>query len=342
MVQQLARQVRPDGVYFEQSSAYHRYTADFYTHLLILLRKSASTAESDLATIEDKLKALLDHLMYITRPDGTTPLFGDDDGGRLLSFDSRAANDFRATLSTGAVLFARGDYKFVAGELAEETFWLLGPEGARIFESVEAEKPSLQSKDFPDGGYFVMRDGWDEKANYLLFDCGPHGTSNCGHAHADALAIEVAAYGQPTLIDPGTYTYTGSKEERDHFRSSGSHNVLLVDGEPSSLPDGPFSWKTIARCEPLSWINERRFDLSPAGMMATSDWKTGDAHSQHSVSEERLLANARPFVCKRRPRLGAPISLCPWARTATRTHPATRKSRDLWGESGGNRRFTGI
>jgi len=41
-----------------------------------------------------------------------------------------------------------------------------------------------------------MRDGWDEKANYLLFDCGPHGDSNCGHAHADALAIEVSANGQ--------------------------------------------------------------------------------------------------------------------------------------------------
>jgi len=34
----------------------------------------------------------------------------------------------------------------------------------------------------------------------------------------------------------------------------------MVDGESSSLPAGPFSWKTIARCEPLSWINERRFD----------------------------------------------------------------------------------
>ena len=29
---------RPDGVYFEQSSYYHRYTTDFYTHFLILSR----------------------------------------------------------------------------------------------------------------------------------------------------------------------------------------------------------------------------------------------------------------------------------------------------------------
>jgi hypothetical protein len=94
----------------------------------------------------------------------------------------------------------------------------------------------------------------------LLFDCGPHGTSNCGHAHADALAIEVAAQGQPVLVDPGTYTYTRSPKLRDLFRGSTAHNVLLVDGEPSSDPAGPFSWESIAKSEPISWISQRRFD----------------------------------------------------------------------------------
>ena len=37
--------------------------------------------------LEEKLTALLDHLMYLTKPDGTTPLFGDDDGGRLVKLD---------------------------------------------------------------------------------------------------------------------------------------------------------------------------------------------------------------------------------------------------------------
>ena len=198
--------------------------------------------------------------MYITRPDGTSPPIGDDDGGRLVTLDRRPVNDFRAALSTGAALFGRGDYKFVAGELAEETLWLLGTRGVRAFDEIKAEEPKVESQDFPDGGYYVMRDGWHRRANYLLFDCGPHGTSNCGHAHADALAIEVAANGRPLLIDPGTYTYTGSKELRDSFRGSSAHNVLLVDGEPSSVPAGPFSWKTITKCQPLSWISERRFD----------------------------------------------------------------------------------
>ena len=105
-----------------------------------------------------------------------------------------------------------------------------------------------------------MRDGWTADSNYLLFDCGPHGTDNCGHAHADALSFELAVNGKTLLIDPGTYTYTGSKEMRDWFRSSEAHNTLTVDNESSSVSDGPFSWKTIARSECSSWITEESLD----------------------------------------------------------------------------------
>lgn len=253
----LDRHVRPDGVYFEQASYYHRYTTDFYTHLLILSETNGQPVEEKLMA---KLAALLDHLMYITRPDGTTPFFGDDDGGRLVMLDERPANDFRAALATGAALFARPDYKHVAGEAAEETLWLLGAAGLKKFDHVKAHPPAHESRAFPDGGYYVMRDGWTSESNYLLIDCGPHGTLNCGHAHADALAIEVAARGRTLLVDPGTYTYTGSSEMRDWFRSSAAHNTLVIDGESSSTPAGPFAWSHIARAVLRVWTSRERFD----------------------------------------------------------------------------------
>ena len=251
---QLPRHVQADGVYFEQSSYYHRYTTDFYLHLRVLLSNAAAPIPS---VLDEKLRLLLDHLMYIMRPDGTTPLFGDDDGGRLLSFLDRPANDFRATLGVGAALFERADYKFVAGNAVEDALWLLGPAER---EQILATEPEKQSVAFPAGGYYVMRDGWTADSNYLLFDCGPHGADNCGHAHADALSFELAVKGRTLLVDPGTYTYTGSKEMRDWFRSSAAHNTLTVDNESSSVSDGPFSWKTIARSECSSWITEESFD----------------------------------------------------------------------------------
>lgn len=261
LLDELDRHVKPDGVYFEQSSYYHRYTTDFYTHFLILSRANGEAVPNK---VEARLKALLNHLMYITRPDGTTPLFGDDDGGRLVMLDRRAANDFRAALANGAALFARPDYKFVAGGAAAETLWLLGRDSLRALAELEAREPEKLSVAFPDGGYYVMRDGWSPLANYLLFDCGPHGAANCGHAHADALAFELAANGHTMLVDPGTYTYTGSKEMRDWFRSSAAHNTLTIDDESSSVSDGPFSWRTVASCQRLSWIAQPRFDYLAA------------------------------------------------------------------------------
>ncbi len=262
LVQQLPVHVRPDGVYFEQSSYYHRYTTDFYTHFLILCRANQIRLGDE---VEQKLKALMDHLMYLTRPDGTTPLFGDDDGGRLVVLEQRPANDFRATLSTGAALFQRPDYKLVSAGAAPETLWLLGADALHRLDQVVAEEPAQQSIAFADSGYYVMRDGWTREANYLLFDCGLHGWANCGHAHADALAFELAASGRTQLVDPGTFTYTGAKELRDWFRSSAAHNTLTIDERSSSIPAGPFSWQTIARCQPRNWITHERFDYVSGG-----------------------------------------------------------------------------
>lgn len=250
--------VRADGVYFEQSSYYQRYTADFYTHFHILAQANGDQPEDK---VKEKLTALLDHLMYVTRPDGTTPLFGDDDGGRLIMLDEREANDFRSTLSNGAALFARPDYKYVAREATEETLWLMGAAGLKTFDALKARPPAEQSRAFVDGGYYVMRDGWDAKSNYLLLDCGPHGAAGGAHAHADALSFDMAAYGRTLLVDPGTFTYTGSAHERDLFRSTAMHNTLTIDHESSSVMDGPFKWQRSALSTARSWISRERFDF---------------------------------------------------------------------------------
>ncbi len=260
---ELDRQVLPDGVYFEQSTWYQRYTADFYTHFYILKTLSGDggdpNADEKLAA---KLQALSDFLMAATRPDGTTPLIGDDDGGRLLPHGNISeADDFRAVLSTGAVLFERGDYKFVAREYAEETLWLLGRAGAQSFENLTAETPPKKSSAFTDGGYFVMRDGWLETDDFLLIDCGTLGAINGGHAHADALAINLTVGGRNILVDSGTYTYHESDEARNHFRSTAAHNALTIGNQAQSEIGGKFSWKTKAEAHLKNWISQERFDF---------------------------------------------------------------------------------
>ncbi len=251
LLEQLHVQVRGDGVYFEQSSYYHRYTADFYVHLLALARSCGVKLHGE---VGDDLTLLLDHLMWITRPDGASPLFGDDDGGRLITLGVRAPNDFRDTLATGATLFYRGDWKWVAGDAVVETLWLLGPSGVADYERIEAAPAKEDAQAFSESGYFVARDGWSRDSGYLLIDCGPHGgLGKCGHAHADALAIEFASGGQTWLVDPGTFVYDADLKMRDEFRTTEAHNTVTVDGQSQSVPAGPFSWAHIAHCRILEF-----------------------------------------------------------------------------------------
>ena len=262
LFEELDRQILPDGVYFEQSTWYQRYTADFYTHFLILKTLSGEETDKDLQVkVGAKLQSLVDFLMYATRPDGTTPIIGDDDGGRCLPLGNGKSDDFRHVLSTNAILFERGDYKLVAEKFAEETLWLLGGAGAQSYEFLRSRQPVETSAAFENGGYFIMRDGWTDTDNFMLIDCGELGALSGGHGHADALSMDVAVGGTTTLVDSGTYTYHESEALRDSFRSTEAHNTLTIDGESQSETNGKFSWKTKANADLKRWISEPRFDF---------------------------------------------------------------------------------
>jgi hypothetical protein len=262
LLAELDRQIHPDGVYFEQSTWYQKYTVDFYTQFLILKTLQGGEMEKKSSEkLEFKLQAALDFLMYITRPDGTTPIIGDDDGGKALPFGKKRSDNFRASLVTGAALFERGDYKYIGGDPAPETLWLLGLEGVQAYKTLRAHVPHNTSQKFPLGGYFAMRDGWSETDNYLLVDCGEVGALAGGHGHADTLAIELAIHGKTVLVDSGTYTYHESRELRNYFRSTTAHNTLVIDKISSSEPGDKFSWKTKAEAKIDSLICQDRFDF---------------------------------------------------------------------------------
>ena len=253
LLDQLPKHIRGDGVYFEQSSYCHRYTVDFYTHLLAIISSNAADgialSPEDLRMLWRKIEAALDHLMWIGRPDGGWPLFGDDDGGRLIKLIARPSNDFRDTLAAGAAIFNRGDWKHVAGDAPAEILWLLGPEGVARYDRLEARAPRATSRAFETSGYFVMRDRWRRDSSFALIDCGRHGSeAGPGHAHSDALAIELAIRGVTWLVDPATYVYGSDVEARDWFRSTAAHNTATVDGEDQSTLGAPFAWETSANC----------------------------------------------------------------------------------------------
>ena len=251
---ELPRQVHPDGTYFEQTTWYQRYTADFYLHALRLREYSGQRVSSE---TRQRIGHVVDLLVHFTDPTGMTPLIGDDDGGQLLPLAVATPGDFRATLAHAAVLLQRPDCAALTGEGACCLPWLGGDLDLETFDTMEHRFPAETARLFADGGYFVARDRWGADANYLLTDCGPHGSLSFGHAHADALAFELTVGGKPLLVDSGTFSYAGP--ERDEFRGTAAHNTITVDGASSSEPDRAFRWKTAARCRLTSAFADERF-----------------------------------------------------------------------------------
>ncbi|HVD78589.1 MAG TPA: alginate lyase family protein [Vicinamibacteria bacterium] len=262
LVEESKRQIQPDGVYFEQSTCYQRYTVEIGLHLLILCARNGVPVP---AVLGERLQAMLDFLLAVRSPRGEAPAIGDSDGGWLLPLTRRAPSDLRGVFGTAAALFGRPDYAWAAGGVVPELIWLLGRTGLAAFESLSPAPPAAgPSRLFADGGYAVMRDGWGEDGHHLVFDVGPLGCpSNGGHGHADLLSIQCAAFGETFLVDPGTGTYA-DQAWRSFFRSSAAHSTVMVDGHSQAVPGGPFAWRQRPRARLNRWLSTASFDFADA------------------------------------------------------------------------------
>ncbi|MBI4271477.1 MAG: alginate lyase family protein [Candidatus Rokubacteria bacterium] len=263
LVEASARQILPDGVYFEQSTCYQRYTVETYLHFLILAARNGVPVAPDVA---ERVRRMLDFLLAVRRPDGSIPRIGDADGGRLLPLADRSPDDFQGLFATAAAVFGRPDYAWAAPAPAPEPLWLLGPAGLDVLETLRpAPPPTAPSRLFAEGGYAVMRGGWDAHAHHLIFDAGPLGCGlSDGHGHADLLSIQASVFGTPYLVDAGTYCYTADREWRDFFRGTAAHSTVLVDGVGQARPAGPFRWESRPRGRVRRWVSTAAFDFVDA------------------------------------------------------------------------------
>lgn len=121
----------------------------------------------------------------------------------------------------------------------------------------------LVSRGFVQSGIYVMR----HDKLYMVVDCGRNGLNDWGgHAHNDTLSFELAV-GQTTfLIDPGSYTYTPSREWHELFRSTAYHNTVRVDGQEINRFDEHDFWglRNDAIPHVNHWQTTATFDLLDA------------------------------------------------------------------------------
>ena len=253
---QMAEQVYDDGVNHEKSTSYHRLVLELFSAAAILCRVNARPLSS---LFMKRLERMYEFMEAYVRPDGSIPLVGDADDGRLFRFSmGQDVNDHRSLLSVGAVLFERDDFKNGSGGFSQESLWFFGGEGFERFQRLSASHEPRGSSAFPEGGFYCLQT--DDL--HVFVDAGDLGMrGRGGHGHNDTFSFELWARGEPLLVDSGTYAYTFDVEARQRFRSTQAHNTVMIDS--TELADFNGLWSILedrTRPEVLQWTSSPDHD----------------------------------------------------------------------------------
>ena len=252
VLHEAGRQVRPDGVYFEQSLYYHVYALDLFLYARLL----AAQNDAPIPAAYDGVLLQMLNVVEALAQAGPAEGFGDDDGGRLFNPRRNRTEHMTDPLAVGALAYNRDD--LAAARLTEESIWLFG-ERAVAELAQRQTKPALQSAAFKDGGLYVLADA-EPCAQTMVIDAGPQGVGRCGHGHADALSVRLTMNGAHWLVDSGSGVYISSDPaDRNAFRSTSAHNTMRVDGLDQAVPDEPFSWTGIPTTCTESWVTGKTF-----------------------------------------------------------------------------------
>ena len=245
LYKELRTQFYDDGINFEHSPAYTRFTIEALLVILIFLNKN------DLPGLYEKIylltKKYVTSLRKFIKPDGSVPMFSDCDNGRIL-FLSGTRSSFKNF--TGFFdfcgLFFQDDSLFISQtsrDFKVETKWWCFLAGIKIPEiSVETNK---EISFFPDSGYLL----YNSPEIYVAFKSGYPGNKNlkkeyAPHAHNDLLSFELYWNSEPVLVDSGTYSYDISDNDyRNYFRSLKAHNIIAVNEKEQFSYTGNFGAK---------------------------------------------------------------------------------------------------
>jgi hypothetical protein len=251
VLHEAGRQVRPDGVYFEQSLHYHVYALDFFLYARLLAARNGMEIPPAYDAV---LGRMLDAVAALAQA-GLAEGFGDDDGGRVWNPRRNRTEQMTDPLALGAVMYSR---KFSPPRLTEEAIWLFGNQAVEELSKAPTS-PAARSLAFPDGGLYVLADS-QPYAQAMVVDAGPQGVGRSGHGHADALSLRLTMDGRRWLVDAGSGIYISKDPaDRNTFRGTGAHNTVRVDGVDQAVADEPFSWTHIPTTQAENWIAGKSF-----------------------------------------------------------------------------------
>jgi hypothetical protein len=216
-VQQMAKGVSPDGVWFEGAWGYHFYTVS------AVVRLTEGAFHSGLNLYGPGFKRMFDGPLQLAMPNLQLPAFHDS--------------------GTVSVTAQAGHYEAAYARYKDERYRAVLRSGRRDSDAalfcgmadVEGEARSAPpSANYPASGYAVLNAGTGPEAAWLCVDYGPHGG---GHGHPDKLGFVLYAFGSVLAPDPGTTSY-GVPLQANWYRTTIAHNTLGVNEESQQPAEG--------------------------------------------------------------------------------------------------------
>lgn len=260
LFREMRMQILPTGMSYERSTNYNRLVLELILTPVLLMKHQGFEIPSD---IWFRLVKMFEFIMCTLKPDGLTPIIGDQDDARLLPFGTEKNNDYRYLLSLGSVLYHRSDFKAHGDGYNIYCAILGGKDSKEKYEALVQVNSVLPSVAFPDSGFYVMRND----GSFLIFNASgkgrypelPGGT----HTHCDLLSFELYTLGKSFLVDPGSFVYTSDAAQRMLFRSTQMHNTLTIDAESQNIlrKDVLWDFERNAIPEVLFWSATREKDI---------------------------------------------------------------------------------
>lgn len=230
-----------DGSFSLYSVNYHRLLMD--TLNMVEFWRCELALEDFSNTFYRRCQAALTWLYYmVDEISGDASNLGPNDGARLFVLSNTDYRDFRATVQLGAVLFFSGKL-YDPGPWDEPLCWL------KIGQSSKKINIPKISKEFPGGGYVVLKGG-DKSWGVLRY---PKFRFRPGHA--DAFHLDLWSRGVNVLRDAGSFSYSAEEPWQSYFASTEAHNTVEFDGRDQMPAISRFlrgSWLSMESIEELS------------------------------------------------------------------------------------------
>ncbi|MEQ3664518.1 heparinase II/III family protein [Olleya sp.] len=253
----LDKEINNDGFQFERTVHYHISDIGTYYYVYQLAKKSKLPID---AVWESKLKSLFTTLSKIAFPDKSAPVLSDDTDTPWAE-----TNDISGAMTLGYLLFENPEIGYFAtDQLSTKFYWTASQTQLDKLKNKQSSPPKALSLDFPDTGYYIMREGWDKHDNMMVISAGVDPIKP-DHQHGDVLGVQAMSNGKVVLPN---YQVRYSLSDLELFKNSMTKNVALVDDQllgkqytSNKGGSGFGKFKKIAQPKTLTWFNNDVMDV---------------------------------------------------------------------------------